>query len=360
MKRRGVLAGLGAGIAGIGGLGAWSVRAPANPYYGGPVSDHFDGRIFFNPGGTPPGSLADLLKWRITNRPAKWPEHWPSPFHAPQIEPEVRGSRLVVTLVGHASLLVQTAGMNILTDPVWSDRASPVRFAGPRRVNAPGVALAELPRIDIILITHNHYDHLDLASLARLVARHDPQILTPLGNDTIIRQSISAARIRTGDWGQSHLAGGDVNVRIVPVHHWSARGIADRRMALWCGFVLETPSGNILHVGDTGFEDGKQFTELRERHGPFRLVNMPIGAYEPRWFMKSQHVNPDEAVQAVKLAGAHFAIGHHWGTFQLTEEAIEAPRLALEMAREAHGVPAGRFPAARPGQSFEIPPLDAA
>ena len=164
MKRRHFVSGMAAGLLGASGLGAWSMSQRGNPYYDGPASDHFDGRLFFNPQGMPPGSLSELLKWRLTNSPAKWPKFWASPHHGKPPEPRVEGDRLVVTLIGHASFLIQTGGLNILTDPVWSERVSPVSFAGPRRVNPPGIEFSQLPKIDIVLVTfclrYLSHDHL--------------------------------------------------------------------------------------------------------------------------------------------------------------------------------------------------------
>jgi L-ascorbate metabolism protein UlaG (beta-lactamase superfamily) len=333
----------------------WKTGRLVNPYYSGPKTDHFDGHIFFNPGGKAPGAFRDVVKWRLVNKPAQWPEYFPSPFHGLRAEPRVGGDRAVITLVGHASMLIQLAGKNILADPVWSERVSPVQFAGPKRVNPPAIAIADLPAIDIVLVTHNHYDHLDLATVRKFAARDNPLFITPLGNDVIIRRVAPKARIATGDWDDRFDTDDGLVFHFVNMHHWSARGISDRRMALWAGFVLQTEAGNILHIGDTGFGDGSHFSALRERFGSFSAANIPIGAYEPRWFMKSQHVNPEEAVKAMQLVGASMAVGHHWGTFQLTEEAIEAPKLALELACEKHGVPTGAFAAALPGQSFQVP-----
>jgi L-ascorbate metabolism protein UlaG (beta-lactamase superfamily) len=332
-------------------------RRPANPYYKGPVSDHFDGVTFFNPKGTPPGNISRLLRWRMTNSREPWPTKWPSPFHGERPEPRVEGDRLVVTMVGHATLLIQTGGVNYLTDPVWSERVSPVTFAGPRRVNPPGIAFADLPRIDVVLLSHNHYDHLDIATLSALVARDNPEIVTPLGNDTIVRAAIPKARTHAGDWGDVIAPSQSPAIRLTPAHHWSARGISDRRMALWSAFVIDTPGGPVYHVGDTGFHEGINFGEAGRNHGPFRLAILPVGAYEPRWFMRGQHMDPNEAVLGMRLCNAAFAVGHHWGTFRLTDEAIEAPRTALAEALAAHGMNLDRFPALRPGEKVEVPPL---
>jgi L-ascorbate metabolism protein UlaG (beta-lactamase superfamily) len=326
-----------------------------NPYFDGPESEHFDGRVFFNPDGRPPGRFIDLLRWQFGGGRAKWPARWPSPF--PQAEPpsRVSGPALRVTMVGHATLLVQIAGLNILTDPVWSDRVSPLSFVGPKRVSAPGIDFDALPPIDAVLLSHNHYDHLDLATLRRLKQTHDPLVVTPLGNDTIIRAAIPDMRICVSDWGDTvELAAGAV-VHTEPAHHWSARGTRDRRMALWCGFVIEATAGKIYFAGDTGFHAGINYRLLGRKHQGFRLAILPIGAYEPRWFMESQHQNPDEAVRGMQLCHAEHAVGCHWGTFQLTNEPIEEPREKLVEALGAHGVPRRRFRPMLPGEVWDVP-----
>ncbi|MDN2565685.1 MBL fold metallo-hydrolase [Aquibium sp. A9E412] len=345
---------------GLGGLGALAVsgltvgRGRANAYYDGPPSDHFDGRVFFNPDGTPPRHFADLLRWQLGGGKAAWPAAWPSPHPPARPVPRVDGTGLRVTMVGHATLLVQTAGLNILTDPVWSQRASPVGFAGPRRVNPPGIAFDDLPPVDLVLLTHNHYDHMDVATLARLRAAHDPLVVTPLGNDAILADAVPGLKVRAHDWGDS-LAVGPATVHVEPVHHWSARGMTDRRMALWAGFVVDGPAGKVYCVGDTGFHDGINYRAAAARHGGFRLALLPVGAYAPRWFMQGQHQDPDEAVAGFALCGAAFAAGHHWGTFQLTNEPIEEPRQRLDAALRAAGVAPPRFRAMRPGEVWDVP-----
>ncbi len=302
--------------------------------------DHFDGERFRNPWQSPPArSRAELLRWRMAERP-EWPKAFPSPFHD---HPPASSEALRVTLVGHASFLYQVAGANILVDPVWSRRASPFRFAGPLRRNKPGIALADLPKLDAILVTHGHYDHLDRATLRRLRAR---QVIAPLGN----AGSIPGAA-REVDWGDTVDLAPRVRAHAIPSHHWSARTPWDRNRALWCGFALETPAGIVLHIGDTGFHDGALFSELRQRYGAPLLAALPIGAYEPRWFMRPQHMDPDEAVAAFRLLGARHGIGHHWGTFHLTDEPIEAPAARLAEACVREGVTG--FTAFRPGQVWQ-------
>ncbi|WP_442581197.1 MBL fold metallo-hydrolase [Mesorhizobium sp. ASY16-5R] len=326
-----------------------------NAYYEGPPSRHFDGRIFFNPGGLPPGTFRQLLKWQMDGSRTKWPAEWPSPYPQALPEPRIEGSTLRLAMVGHSTLLVQAGGLNILTDPVWSERVSPLSFAGPKRVNPPGIAFSDLPRIDLVLVSHNHYDHLDLTTLKRLKAGHDPLFVTPLGNDTIIRAAVPDARISVHDWDEEVRIDACTTVHIEPVHHWSARGMRDRRMALWCGFVIEGPAGKIFFAGDTGFHGGAPYRRLAQRHGALRLAVLPIGAYEPRWFMEPQHQNPEEAVLGMQLCGASFAVGCHWGTFHLTNEPVDEPRQKLLAALAAHGVARERFRPMRPGEIWDVP-----
>jgi L-ascorbate metabolism protein UlaG (beta-lactamase superfamily) len=260
-----------------------------------------------------------------------------------------------VAFAGHASFLIQAAGLNILTDPVWSERASPFGFAGPKRVNPPGIGFDDLPRVDVVLVSHAHYDHMDLASIARLWARDQPKLVAPLGNDAIIRAHDAAIAVTTADWGDAVALSDAVGVHLVPVHHWAARGVLDRNHALWCGFVLTGAMPRTFFAGDTGFDGGRPFRDVARRFGAPDLALLPIGAYEPRWFMAPQHMNPDEAVQGFSLLAARHALGYHWGTFRLTNEGVEAPARDLATALAAHGVAAERFAAMRPGQVWAAP-----
>lgn len=329
------------------------MRAGRNPYYSGPISDHFDGTRFFNPGGQPPRGGMDLLKWQFSGARKRWPRKVPSPVAS---RPAAATTDLTITMVGHATMLIQVAGLNILTDPVWSDRASPLAFAGPRRVTDPGIPFADLPRIDLILLSHNHYDHLDLQTLKSLHQDHAPAIITPLGNDSLVRPVLPGVRIDARDWDEA-VTFGPLTVHLEPCHHWSARGMGDRSMALWAAFVIDTPTGKILHIGDTGFDGGRPYERVRRKHGAMHSAILPIGAYEPRWFMRAQHQNPEEAVEGLRLCGAAHAVGHHWGTFQLTDEARDDPPRALAAALQDKGIAAERFDALAPGQVWTPPPV---
>jgi L-ascorbate metabolism protein UlaG (beta-lactamase superfamily) len=349
--RRRLLAGLAAVLAGGGGL--LYGRSAFARYYNGPVSDHFDGVRFFDPDGLPPKRFTDLLRWWAAGGRAVWPQTHPSPF-SDRPPARVAGSDWRIAFVGHASLLLQTAGVNILLDPVWSERASPFSFFGPKRVNEPGIPFDALPPIDVVLVSHCHYDHLDLATLSRLTATHRPRVITPLGNDTIMRSYDPAIRAEAFDWHDRVELGRGLAVTLVPVQHWSARGVSDRNKALWAGFVLETPAGRIFHAGDSGYGGGRHFRAARQRYGPFRLAMLPIGAYEPRWFMSDQHMNPGESVRALQALGAERALAHHYGTFQLTDEAIEAPAQDLTTALQQSGLAADRFRVLQPGEVWML------
>jgi L-ascorbate metabolism protein UlaG (beta-lactamase superfamily) len=346
-SRRRVLRWLGA--VGLGGVGSMSaVFSARNAYYNGPVSDHFDGVRFFNPAGRGPKGLGTLLKWTFTTRAEPWPDTFISPFEdTPPSRFDGQGAR--VTYIGHASFLIQVAGRNILIDPVYADRASPVSFAGPRRANAPGVAFEALPKIDLVLVTHNHYDHMDMRALKKLWQRDQARIITPLGNDTIIKAAVDGVDVVAVDWGHTIDLDRGLKIHAVPTQHWSARGALDRMHALWASFVIETETKTIYAIGDTGFGDGSTFRHVASTFPSIDLALLPIGAYEPRFIMQGQHMNPHEAVAALTLCGAKAALGHHWGTFKLTNEGIERPREQLALALDSHAINTERFVAAQPG-----------
>jgi len=340
-------------------------------YYEGPGSDHFDGQRFFNPDGDedtarPPagGSRAGFF-WRQATgsdgRPT-WPDSVPVTPGTP--EARVDGERLVATWIGHATVLLQTQGLNILTDPIYADRAGPLGF-GPKRTTAPGVRFAELPKIDVVLVSHNHYDHMDLTTLKRLWDRDRPMIVTSLGNDAILRAAGIEARAL--DWNDSaplylHCP---PTARCAPLgsvavtrnHHWGSRWFTDRNRALWSSFVINLPSGgNIFFAGDTGLGGGEWPAEAAAL-GPIRLALIPIGAFRfaPGQMNSGSHIGPIDAVRVFDRLGAARAIPIHWGTFRLSYEARDTPPKMLDaLLRRTGGDPAA-FAAVELGRGVEVP-----
>jgi L-ascorbate metabolism protein UlaG (beta-lactamase superfamily) len=328
-------------------------------YYRGPDSDHFDGERFFNPdglaghqriGGGRQGPM--MFRFLIGTDKEPWPESVPvAPTRPPA---RVDGQAMRVTWIGHATALVQTQGLNILTDPVWSERASPVGFAGPKRVREPGVRFDDLPKIDVVLVSHNHYDHLDLVTLERLWARDRPLIVTSLGNDTILKgRGIPAV---AKDWGGRVPVRPGVEVIVDRVHHWGSRFGKDRNRALWSGFTVTLPGGNLFFAGDTGPGD-MSWPAQAARHGAVRLALLPIGAFRPRQLMSGNHLGPKEAVDVFRRMDPAYALGIHWGTFQLTTERIDEPREYLAASLRSAGIPADRFRATEAGVGWDVPPL---
>jgi L-ascorbate metabolism protein UlaG (beta-lactamase superfamily) len=326
-------------------------------YYEGPESGHFDGERFFNPGGDSThggrgGPARFVNRWAGSERRAPWPDHVPV---TPTVPPRrIAGSDMVATWIGHATVLVQANGLNILTDPVWSDVVSPIPPVGPARVRAPGVRFEDLPKIDLVVVSHNHYDHMDLPTLKRLWERDRPLIVTGLGNDAILRGAGVAATAL--DWGEAARHPSGAEVVVARNHHWSSRWGTDRNRALWSAFTIRLPSGGIFFAGDTGWGDGGWVDEAA-RMGPYRLAIIPIGAYLPRDFMKGSHIDPAEAVGVFEKLKPAAALGMHWGTFRLTFEAIDDPPRRLAELRKARNIPPDRFRVTEPGQSFRVPPL---
>jgi L-ascorbate metabolism protein UlaG (beta-lactamase superfamily) len=314
-------------------------------YYRGATSGHFDGARFFNPDGDadtkqiqPKGSGGGRASffWKYftssDGRPA-----WPKSVAVNRIAPPARveGERMVVTWIGHASVLIQTQGLNILTDPVWAEKAGPLG-TGPRRVAEPGIAFDALPKIDLVLVSHNHYDHLDKATLKRLWERDRPRIVTSLGNDSVIGQAGAVATAL--DWGQQVAIKPGVAVTVTRNHHWGSRWFTDRNRALWSSFVVTLPGGNVFFAGDTGMGDG-QWPREAAALGPIRLALIPIGAFR---FVDGQmesgsHIGPVDAVEVYRRLGAAHAIPIHWGTFRLSFEGYDTPPKLLAAAMRCTG-----------------------
>lgn len=319
-----------------------------------PRSDHFNGKSFFNPDHVN-RTWREILRWRRTRQPAPWPAQLSL---TPQPPPPVpRDATVVITWIGHATFLVQTTQGNFLTDPQFSDRCGPFGLFGPRRVQPPGLTLQALPRIDYVLLSHDHYDHCDLPTLRTLARSHDPLVLTPLANAPLIRRA-GLKRIVELDWWQSHALDAATAVTLTPARHWSNRLSGRRNARLWGGFFVRQQHHAWWFAGDTAY-DPTLFHAIRERLGPPEIAMIPIGAYEPRWFMAAQHCNPPEAVQIHRDVGARTSLAMHWGTWPLTDEAREEPVMALADARQAAGLPERTFRVLVPGESIvcEQPPI---
>lgn len=323
----------------------------ARPAITMPHDEHWDGHRFHNPGLRTGHGLKEALKWLRTRQPAAWPQ-WvdAEPGAKPVERLSEQPDDWQVTFVNHATVLIQIGPWNLLTDPVWSDRVSPLRNAGPRRVRNPGIRLDELPTIHAVLLSHDHYDHLDLRTLMWLSRRDDPLVVTGLGIGALLRGH-GLRRVEECDWWQ-HVALGPLDIHFVPAQHFSGRGARDRNRTLWGGLMVTSDAGSLLFAGDTGY--GPHFGAIRERLGAPRLALLPIGAYEPRWFMGPVHMNPDDAVRAHVDLQAQRSLAIHFNTFQLTDEAVDQPVIDLREALLAHGVPEAAFHVLAEGEARRV------
>ncbi|CAA9414103.1 MAG: Outer membrane protein romA [uncultured Pyrinomonadaceae bacterium] len=298
----------------------------------GQASDHFDGKRFRNLDEGGDHGFFDVLRWqtgRLFGKRGAWSSY--KNYPAGSVPPaRVDSGNLRVTFVGHATtMLIQVGGVNILTDPVWSKRVSPLSFVGPKRVRPPGLRFEDLPPIHAVLVSHNHYDHLDIPTLKRLAETHQPRFFVGLGNNKLLKSKKIAGATEL-DWWQSAELPEGVRITLVPARHWSGRGIRDRNQTLWGGYVIESSSGTIYFAGDTGF--GTHFERIAERFPTIRLALLPIGAHLPRWFMQQNHMSPEDAVRAHQLLRPKTSLGIHFGTFPLADEGERQPVEELRQA----------------------------
>lgn len=321
-------------------LFGWWIGAPGHE---GPPSAYFDGTHFQNAEDTPLPSFGRALRTFPFAERGPW-EPWRT-FPEQPPPPERVSEGLRATFINHATVLLQFDGLNVLTDPIYSERCSYLQWAGPERHHAPGVAFDDLPPIDVVLISHSHYDHLDVDTLTRLAERDDPLVLAGLGNDGLLDPL--GVQNRTLGWTDTvEHAGLTVHGR--PSRHFAGRGLFDRMRTLWLSYVLETSVGPVYFAGDTGY--GRHFADAAAEFGPPALALLPIGAYEPRDFMGPIHMNPADAVQAHRDLGARQSLGIHHGTFQLTYESQDDPVEALASARGDDDT----FVALLPGEALSI------
>lgn len=280
---------------------------------------------FRNASGREPNGLKAALRWLATRTRGPWPTSVEDVPVARPIERVTDGS-IRATVIGHATVLVQVDGLNLLTDPVMSHRIGPTSWLGPARVRPPAVAFDAIPKIDVVLLSHDHYDHLDRPTIRALARRDDPLVLTGLK----VGRKVPSRRVMELDWWKSHALADGIVATYVPAEHFSGRGLFDRDASLWGGFVVEAPSGKIYFAGDTA--TGIHFAAIRERFGPMTLSLIPIGAYAPRWFMAPIHIDPDEALQASLTVASQTSVAIHHATFDLADDAYDAPSVALTRA----------------------------
>jgi L-ascorbate metabolism protein UlaG (beta-lactamase superfamily) len=286
------------------------------------------------------GGLSAMLRWQLSGDRKPWPPQPPDPKPAgdPQAPPPAGSA--AITFIGHSTFLIRVGGLTILTDPIFSQRCSPVSWAGPKRARPPGRAFADLPRIDLLLVSHNHYDHMDLPSLRMIRRRDNPPAVTPLGNRVHLAKA-GLQSVQELDWWQSTTLPDGTRITATPARHFSARTLRDRNHSLWSGFMLEIAGHRLFFAGDSGA--GRHWAEIGQRLGAPDLALLPIGAYEPRAIMAPVHMNPAEAVAAHQALGAARSTAMHFGTFQLTDEPIDAPPAGMAAARAAAGLPDEAF-----------------
>jgi L-ascorbate metabolism protein UlaG (beta-lactamase superfamily) len=325
------------------------VRLLTGDRHRGEFQPHFDGRKFHNQ--TPINRWAtDVFKWLFNRQASPWPK-WVEEDPGPTPPKRVDGKKIRACYVNHATVLVQTAGLNIITDPVWSKRVGPFSWLGAKRVHPPGLQIDQLPPIDIILLSHDHYDHLDAPTIQKLMKRDNPKLFTGLGVDrTLLHNGIRGGIAM--DWWQEHKFNDDVKIIFAPTQHFSGRGLRDQNSTLWGSFVLDTPGGRIYFAGDSGY--ASHYKQVQERIGSIKLALIPIGAYEPRWFMGSYHMAPEEAVQAHLDLEAEQSIGIHFRTFRLSDESYDAPVETLNRNLADRGINPKSFQALDFGAFLEV------
>ena len=315
-----------------------------------PLTDHFDGKKFFNPNGVGLKNVWDLLKWQMAGNRSKWPKQIQIP--KPPVLTEVTDENaVIVTFINHATVLIQTKHFNILTDPIWSLRTSPVQWAGPKRIYSPPIPFEFLPKIDFVLISHNHYDHMDATTVRELYKKHNPRFLVALGDKKVMKD-LGVPTAEELDWGQEVIVNENLKFIFTPSQHWSSRSLNDKNDCLWGSFLMIYRGQKIYFAGDTGY--GDHFKKLHDQYGPVDLALLPIGAYEPRWFMKGHHMNPADSVQAHIDLESRKSLAIHFGTFQLTDEPAEQPVHDLKKALADRNIPTEKFVVLSPGFRIQI------
>jgi L-ascorbate metabolism protein UlaG (beta-lactamase superfamily) len=317
------------------------------PNYSGAKSDHFDGKKFFNLRGKQQKGFA---KWMLNREQGEWKNIENAPAGKKPAARVHEGIRL--TFVNHSTFLIQVDGLNLLTDPIWSERSSPFSWAGPKRMRPPGIRFEDLPEIDAVLLSHNHYDHLDLPTRKKLFEEQKPAVIAPLGVKAFLEAGGISSGLEADWWNEIHLNSA-VTLASVPAQHFSGRGLFDRNATLWGGYVLKTVSGNVYFAGDTVY-DQEIFEQIGKRYGPLRAALLPIGAYKPLWFMSPIHISPEEAVKVHMDLKTDVSIAMHYGTFQLGDDGQNEPVTDLKQAIKRYNIGPEKFLILNEGFSYEI------
>jgi L-ascorbate metabolism protein UlaG (beta-lactamase superfamily) len=319
------------------------------PGYKGPVTPHFDGKKFINPGSVRAKGFPDVLRWMMGRKRGLWT--LPSSPAIGARPSAVVENGIHITFVNHSTFLLQVDGVNILTDPVWSERTSPFTFIGPKRMRPPGIHFSDLPRIDLVLLSHNHYDHLDAPTVIKLNETFHPRFIEPLGVGKFLEELGIASKTDL-DWGTSTTFNNDIAIEAVPAQHFSGRGMFDRDATLWCGYVIKTRHGNIYFAGDSGYNT-TTFKEIGRQFSP-RVSIIPIGAYKPEWFMSPIHCSPAQAVQIHLDVASKLSIASHFGTFALADDGLDDPLDDLKAALAERGVPENEFIPLKEGSMIKV------
>ena len=307
-------------------------------------------KVFFNPHNVDPKGFGALFKWMLTSNRAKWPDYVENKYKFEYLEVQ-DSNEIIITYINHSSFLIQLKGCNILTDPVFSERVSPFSWVGPKRVRDSGIKIEELPKIDVILVSHNHYDHLDINSLIEINKKHSPLFLIPANVGELLLDNEIDNFIEL-KWWQTSVISNNLKVTFTPAQHFSGRGVFDRFQTLWGSFLINYNENKVYFGGDTGYSD--HFKKIGDYFKEIDIAFIPIGAYEPRWFMRDVHTNPDDAVLAHKDLHSKFSIGMNFGTFQLTDEAINQPIEDLKIAKIKHNLDVNEFQIFEIGKSYKL------
>jgi L-ascorbate metabolism protein UlaG (beta-lactamase superfamily) len=320
----------------------------AAPGYKGKATDHFNGKQFINIDNVRAKGFFEVLRWMVNRKRGEWhpiqiSTHGPKPWASVNRE-------FSITFINHSTFLIQSGNINFLLDPVYSDRVSPFPWVGPKRMRPPGIRFEDLPKINYVIISHNHYDHLDIPTIRKLEQIHRPKYIVPLGvKSQFTREKITA--VDELDWWDMKTLLPSVSVQAVPAQHFSGRGTIDRDKTLWCGYTLRLNSRTIYFAGDTGY-NANLFKMIRERTGAIDIAIIPIGAYKPEWFMSPIHCSPREAVKIHRDVQSRQSIASHFGTFALADDSETDPIIDLQSALDESEVSREEFLALREGQSF--------